>query len=229
MKPAAQPQVRRRLRAAETPRDMDATVFTVILADLIARIPGAHAAALVDRDGEAVDYAGDLSPFDIKVAAAHFRIVLSEIGEVELLSEPRHVVIRGQHRSFILRALTQEYAVVIVLRPWAGFAPCTRAFAVFERALIAEAGIGRPHDGPLWRPIVVECDARARPRALAEVGAPSLQRLEVLGAVMGLKRGERGFRVRVTTGLETTVIREPGGAWYAEDAIDRRTKRPPKS
>ena len=144
MKPAAQPQVRRRLRAAETPRDMDATVFTVILADLIARIPGAHAAALVDRDGEAVDYAGDLSPFDIKVAAAHFRIVLSGIGEVEL---PLRATARRHPRparSFILRALTQEYAVVIVLRPWAGFAPCTRAFAVFERALIAEAGIGRP-------------------------------------------------------------------------------------
>lgn len=228
MKPGERPQVRRRLRATQFPRDTDATVFTVLLSDLIARIPGARAAALVDRDGEAIDYAGDMSPFDIKVAGAHWQIVLGQIAGVEPLRAPRQVVVRGLRRSFILRSLGDDYSVVIVLRARSGFAACTRAFAVFERALIAEAGIGRPHEGPIWRPIVVECDVRARPRALAEVGAASLQRLEVLGVVMGLQRGEHGFRVRIATGLETTVIREPGGAWYAEDAIDRRTKRPPR-
>jgi len=227
MKPRVRPQVPRRLRDAQVPRDTDATAFTTLLADLISRVPGARAAALVDRDGEAVDYAGDMSPFDIKVAGAHWQIVMGEISSVAALAAPRHVVVRGRLQSFILRALSDSYAVVIVLTRRAGFAPCTRAFAVFERALIAEAGIGRPHEGPVWRPVVVECDARARPRALAEVRAGRLQPLEVLGAVMGLRRGERGFRVRLASGLETTVIREIGGGWYAEDAIDRRTQRPP--
>ena len=62
---------RRRGRAeAPTARDQAETAFTAILASLVERVPGAHAAALVDAEGETVDYAGDGEPFFLRVAAA---------------------------------------------------------------------------------------------------------------------------------------------------------------
>jgi hypothetical protein len=38
--------------------------------------------------------------------------------------------------------------------------------------------------------------------------------------VMGLPRGERGFRVRTATGGELTVVREAGNTWYADEELD---------
>ena len=54
------------------------------------------------------------------------------------------------------------------------------------------------------------------------VGAgPRARAVEVLGAVAsGVDARERGWRVRLPTGLEVTLVREPGGAWYADDADD---------
>lgn len=209
----------RRPREAELVRDTDTTAFTSLLAELIARIPGARAAALVDADGESVDYAGDLDPFDVKVAAAHFRIVLGELDQVPLLRSAHTLVVRGRARSFIVQSLPDRYAVVIVLRRGAGFASGARAFTVFERALQAEAGIGQRRPAPSCTPVIVERGARGRPEAV--LGADGLShRLEVLGSVMGLRPRERGYRVRLATGFETTLVREPGGSWYADDALD---------
>jgi len=220
MKPGAVTVARRRKPGAQLARDTDATAFTVLLSDLVGRIPGAHAAALVDRDGEAIDYAGDLSPFDVKVAGAHWQIVLGELDRVEPFRRPRHVVVRGELRSFVLRALDDAYAVVLILRARAGFAHCPRAFGVFERALHGEAGIGKPQRGPAWTPVVVQRDARSRPRAIGTSGGGELLPVEVLGAVMGLGRSERGYRIRTATGVEATVVREPGGTWYADEPLE---------
>jgi predicted regulator of Ras-like GTPase activity (Roadblock/LC7/MglB family) len=220
MTPGSRPGLRRRVRSLDLPRDTDATAFTVLLSELIARIPGARAAALVDADGESIDYAGTLSPFDVKIAAAHWQIVLAEVSKVPLLTRARQVIVRGVRKSFLLHALADGYAVVVVLSPRAGFATSARGFSVFERALVREAGIGKARKGPEWTPVVVEYDARSRPRTLAVEADASPHALEVLGAVMGLARGERGFRVRLATGVEATVVREPGGVWYADEPIE---------
>jgi predicted regulator of Ras-like GTPase activity (Roadblock/LC7/MglB family) len=196
------------------------TVFTPLLDELIGRVPGARAAALVDQDGECIDYAGGLPPFDIKLAAAHWQIVLDQMMNVSQFAQLRQIVVRGASRSFVVRALDESYALVLVMARGAGFASCARAFGVFARALQAEAGIGLPPNGPAWRPVRVETGVRMRPTRVGGTAAAPLHPLEVLGAVVGLRRGERGYRVRVATGLETTVVREPGGAWYAEDAIE---------
>lgn len=192
-------------------RDMDLTAFARILSDLIARIPGAFACALVDLGGETVDYAGLCEPFDIKVAAAHMRIVMNDLEEYALLGEPRSVVLRGAKRSFIARRLPDGYALVVMLRRRAGFS-ASRAFAVCERELAAEAD-WRNTNIPSWFSIHVEADPRGRPTLL---GSPPVA-VQVLGAVMGLRPSERGFRVRTVTGSELTVVREPGNRWYADE------------
>lgn len=194
---------------------MDATTFATILSDLIARLPGAFACALVDLGGETVDYAGLCEPFDIKVAAAHMRIVLNDVEEYGALGHPRWVVLRGEKRSFIARRLPDGYALVVLLRRRAGFAPSTRAFSTCERELSVEAGWATQPGASSWFPLDVTTDGRGRP---VSVGAPPVATV-VLGAVMGLPRNERGFRVRTVGGSELTVIREPGNTWYADEDL----------
>ncbi|MBX3190495.1 MAG: hypothetical protein KF819_26075 [Labilithrix sp.] len=201
-------------------RDMDASAFAVILGELISRLPGAYACSLVDGSGETVDYAGLGDPFDVKVAAAHARILLNQVEELGALGAPRWIVIRGAARSIIARKLPEGYAIVVLLRRRAGFTASERAFATCAAALAREAGwpLEAPERGgeAAWIPVDVEIDQRGRP---AFIGAPPV-RVEVLGSVMGLPRRERGYRVRTAAGTELTVVREAGNCWYADDRHD---------
>jgi hypothetical protein len=194
---------------------MDATTFAKILSDLIGRLPGAYACALVDLGGETVDYAGVVDPFDVKVAAAHLRIILNDVDEYAVLGKPRWLVLRGQKRSYIARSLPDGYALIVLLRRRAGFTASARAFAACERELAAEAGWSPLGGAARWFPVDVEIDARGRP---VHVGSPAV-RVEVFGSVMGLSRGERGFRVRTAAGTELTLVREPGNSWFADDDL----------
>ena len=68
---------------------------------------GALGVALVDREGETVDYAGYLDPFTLKVAAAEWRIVLDVVREVP---HPHYkstdgILVRGKKKSFAVVGL----------------------------------------------------------------------------------------------------------------------------
>ena len=206
---------------AAAPRDMDASPFSAILGALIARIPGAYAAALVDAIGESVDYAGKVDPFDIKVAAATWCIVLRDFETVPNLAGVRTtLVMRGTRQSVIARSLPEHYAVIVLLRRRAGFAPSARALSACEHALAREAN-WTLEDELAWFAVTVECDARRRPVSIVYGGLE--EPVEVLGTVRGadfsLGPHERGFRVRLASGPEITIIREPGDYWYAEERV----------
>lgn len=204
-------------------RDTDATAFTAILGDLVSRIPGAHSAALVDSQGESVDYTGAALPFDIKLAAAHFRIVVDETRAFTPLRDLRTLVVRGEYKSFVVRVLPDDFAVVVLLGKRAGFSPM-RALDACERALVAEAGLtGRPLAS--WTCVAVECDGRRRPKRVVPLEGEGGTRVEVLGSMKGLPNGDRAFRVRLDTGAEVLLIRERGGIWYAEEPIDFGRRR----
>ena len=194
---------------------MNATPFMAILEEqALARIPGAYAAALVDLEGETVDYAGLANPFDVKIAAAHVRICLSQIAAYGVLGEPRWIVIRGARKSIVGRTLPDGYALVVILRRRAGFTASARAFAACARALAAEAGWRLVEHGPTWHPVDVDIDRRGRPKRVGE------RPVEVLGAVVGLPTRERGFRVRTADGTELTLVRESRNCWYADEPIE---------
>ncbi len=196
---------------------MDATPFTPILEQALSRIPGAYACALVDNEGETVDYTGLADPFDVKVAAAHIRICMHELESYGALGNPRWIVIRGAKKSLIARALADGYALVVLLRRRAGFTASRRAFAACARALAVEAGWQLLEAEPIWYPVEVSIDKRGRPRS---VGASPV---EVLGAVMGLPAKERGFRVRTEAGTEVTLVRESRNCWYADEQVEALT------
>jgi hypothetical protein len=189
---------------------MDATPFTAILNDVVARVPGAYASALIDILGETVDYAGLGDPYDLKIAAAYLRICLQQVEEYKKLGAPRWIVVRGSKKSVIARQLPDGYALVVLLRKRAGFAASRRAFATCARDLAREAGWAHVEETPAWHPIDVESDRLGRPRRIAGV------KVEILGAIVGLPPREQGFRIRLSDGAELNLVREAGNCWYSD-------------
>lgn len=223
----------RRRRAGVAPeappseRDVDTTPFGRLLEALLGRVPGAYAAALVDSEGETVDYAGDVDPFEIRVAAAHCQILLRHVDELGALGRARRIVVRAAKSSFLVEALEESYALVVLLGRRAGFAASRRAFSVCARELAAEAGWTIPK-GPAWHPVRVEAGRDGRPLAVVAPGAIGPTAVEILGSVVGATAHERAFRVRTSEGVEVMLVREPGRQWYADEDLEHaRSDRPP--
>lgn len=206
-------------RAIKPQRDQAASAFTAILDDLVARVPGAIAAGFVDAEGECVDYAGWLEPFDIKVAGAHWRIILHQLATLRWMGEggPKTLVVRGSKRSTIARILHEGYAVVLVLRRRAGFVMPERAFSACEVAIAIEAGWPMESASARWFAVLVEVDALRRPVSIVYGGLA--EPLEVLGRLVDTSPREQAFRVRLRSGPEITLVREQGGFWYAEEPV----------
>jgi hypothetical protein len=209
---------RRTARSPPPLRDTDSTAFTSILADLVRRVPGAYAAAIVDAEGECVDYTGRVDPFDIKLAAAHWRILLSEVSALWPPGTTRWLVVRAGRRSFLTYALPDNYAIVALLGRRAGFAPFARALTSCARALSVEARLGSSAARTSWTAVEVECNRHGRPVRLTLPG-DAAHAVEIIGSVVGQKGRERGYRVRIDTGAELTLVREPGGFWYTDEPL----------
>ena len=203
-------------------RSQDQSPFGVILCRLLDLAPGVSSAVLVDAEGEAVDYAGVLPEFDAKVAGAYFRIVLDEVSSclASRLGPAQHVVVRARSRTFLVRSLPEGYALVIILKRNA-FGISFRAIDISERELCKEAGWTLPSSGaPSWYPVEIEtAPDRRRPSRMRTNAA--WEGVEVLGRVVGLGR-EKGYRCRLRSGAELTLVREPAGTWYADERIDQK-------
>ncbi len=202
-------------------RDQDTTPFTEILQRLLDLDHCADAAVLVDSQGEAVDYAGTLPVFYTKISGAYLRIILDELMQrlPKNVGVPQDLIIRGSRRSFLVRRLPDGYALIVVLRRQA-FRVSPRALAISERALSREAGWPAPRQvGPAWYPVEVATGLANRRRPLRMRIGSEWQGIEVLGSVVGLGR-DRGYRCRLRSGAELTLVREPAGTWYTDEQID---------
>ncbi len=205
-------------------RDQEQSPFGVALERLCVGAP-AIAAALVDEEGETVDYAGALSPFSVRVAAAEWQLVMAqcERSPRRSLGRVREILVRHESASFALCAIMDGYILVVQL-PRGAFSLSSRALAQATREIASEAGLDnvfRAEDHTLWRRIVVR-EHQRRPLAI-ECGAQQWERVEILGRFYeaGLAPGERGYRVRLANGCETSLIREPLGRWYVDETWDR--------
>jgi hypothetical protein len=221
MKPEDAPgrESRARRRRAGT-RDQEPSVFTPILTRLLRSVAGATSAALVDYEGETVDYVGALDAFDLKVTAAHWQLVLAGANEAGRLGTIRQLTVRARGRSYLVRQIHPSYTVVLVLHPRAAFAASERALQEADARLCSEAGFSVPKSSSRWFAVDVETEPadRARPRSL-RVGE-AWQRVEVMGCIVGLNPREKGFRVRLTSGAELLLVRERFGSWFADEHLD---------
>lgn len=202
-------------------RDQDASPFTAILWRLCEGC-SAHAAALVDKEGETVDYAGRISPYEIRVAAAELRLVLAftRTADVPGFREVDEIRVRTGQRSYAVIGLGDGYAIVLELVRHS-FSLSPRAIAQGVRELESEAGIESvlKHGSARWSRIEVRASATdwRRPEAVWLDGAWQL--VTVLGRYRAgdLAQRERGYLARLASGAEFSLVREPLGFWFAAD------------
>lgn len=210
-----------RQRRSLAVRDQAVSAFSGALMRLC-EATAARGAALVDAEGETVDYAGCLEPFEIRVVAAEWRLVLGALAEQIGCSGPMtEISYRGTKRSFVIIGMPDGYALVIEL-PRASLRLSTRAVAEALRALSVEAGLPYQPSSKFgresWTRIDIRWDdQRRRPFAIWLSG--TWQPLEILGRFVEAEGGRRtiGYRARLADGTEVTLVREPMGVWYADD------------
>jgi hypothetical protein len=205
-------------------RDQSDSAFSAILGRLCDD-SGALAAALVDGEGETVDYAGLLSPYEIKVAAAEWRIVLAVVKESRLPGFHNVVglTVRAKGRTFAIEAMPDGYAIALCL-PQRSFNISRRALAQATRELAHEAGITLPEARSQvhWARVRVRTPSGSRlhrrPDAiwLQEAWSP----ITILGRYQArdLSHSELGYLARLASGAEVFLVREPLGVWFIDNA-----------
>lgn len=215
--------MKRRRRGAA--RDQSDSPFSAILGRLCDD-SGALAAALVDAEGETVDYAGLLSPYEIKVAAAEWRIVLEVVRSARIpgFQHVARVTVRAARRTFHIESLPDGYAIALCL-PQHQFVISRRALAQATRELGHEAGLVQPmrRGQATWARVKVRIPAErrgasARPDAiwLSNDWSP----VTILGRAQArdLSHSEIGFLARLGSGAEVFLVREPLGVWFIDNA-----------
>ena len=123
-------------------RDQGASDFTSILERVVAETRSARAAALFDYEGETVDYAGDFDTFELKVSAAHWQILFSQLGEEDQMrhfTDVRQVIVRARKRPEQERPCDRAHS--IPSRPTTGRDAARRRRASgFDREPIRKPG-----------------------------------------------------------------------------------------
>jgi len=181
---------------------------------------GVLGAALVDADGEAVDYAGRVDSFEIRVAAAEWRIILTRLSRSshEPWRQTRQLMIRGVNKSFGAVLLPEGYALVVQLLPRC-FRVSPRALSEAVREICENAGLSL-EDAPAaqWRRVQVNESAPPQRRPNSVWVNRKWLPVEVLGRWVGpeLRPNEIGYRVRLLGGEEITLVREPLAQWFAD-------------
>jgi hypothetical protein len=203
-------------------RDQDASPFSAILMRLC-ESSGARAAALVDQGGETVDYAGRVNAFEVRVMAAELRLILNVARDATLpgWSDVDLIYLRTSRRSYAVVGLSDGYAVVVELLRHA-FGLSRRGLTQAIRELEHEAGFTGRLAGPgtvSWFRVEVRptLEDERRPEALWLDGA--WRSVTVLGRYQSrdLARREAGYLVRLASGAEFSLVREPLGHWFVDD------------
>jgi len=211
------------------PRDQAESPFNVILEDFLDVVRYARGAAIVDFEGETVDYAGVVDPFELRVAAATFGLVLADLRACRYLCHSDRIAVRMGKGGYMMCVLDESYSLLMMLRSLGTFAVSARLIAEFKSRILLEAGLPTPARSH-WQRVEVEPDVKnARPERLRVVasvaeGARGVDDgwtpFEVLGSLVSTAPRERGYRVRLRTGAELTLVREPTRLWFIDERAD---------
>lgn len=206
------------------PRDQALSGFNKALQNLCDSA-NALSVALVDSVGETVNYAGVVAPFETRVAAAEWGLIVETLKSLpsSTWAEIAELSFRGRRRSFVTVTLGQGYALVLELTA-RRMHVSQRAVAEGVRAISEEAGLELPGIWTTvrerWTRVKIDSDRRfRRPRAIWR--EDRWYSLEILGRVARdqLRHCESGYRVRIEDGAEITLVREPLNQWYADDTM----------
>lgn len=197
------------------PRDLAATGFTPILEALVHDLPETLCAVFVDAEGETIDYATRIDPFEARVVGAEAAIPLSRARALARrtgLGDILEVRLDGARRTLLARQVTEACALVLMVD-----APSVRVEAVEHCARAAEAlciESGHPLPGALRVLRAVELQdgvGQALPRAFVEGGTR-----RTVSAVLGTLPGPAHdtFLVRTDDGEELVLEHQHAtGRW----------------
>ena len=215
--------------AQEAPRDQGESAFTPILRRLLHRTTGVIAVCFVDGEGECVDYASSLSPFEIKVTGAQLLVTMEETAaRLRTISagEAWWVHVQGSERELACRRVSEDYLLVVVTKPRA----MTRRLMGGIEQTVAELRREAEIDAPRWETVADSVRVEVR-RAVGWPYAPAAyvdeqgQRV-VIDDVLGRwtegtgRRSKVAFRVRTEGGEELTLVHH-----RAADRWERQPER----
>jgi hypothetical protein len=199
--------------------------FTTILEQFCQSVVGGMAAGLADEEGECVDLAAppvsvsadgaqNVGGYVVKLAAAHWQLVMREAVEKHTLGGIRQLWVNGESFGCVVVGLFEGYVLVLLCTPAALPAVSQRAIRQCEVELSLEAGwpVPRP-ELAMWKRVGVMVDGKGLPQALryAQQWHPGLQVTEILATVTGF---ERGYRVCHDGETELDLVRDAAGFWY---------------
>lgn len=168
-------------------RDRPESTFAVILRGFVEVHPTVHAAVFVDRDGECVDYATSLEPFDAQVIGAQLaQVTLDLVCRVPRWGAGALVlwVLEAGTREFVVRRVSDEHAVVAALARGSVSARLLRSMGALAEALRREGELAAASWEPWGERFAVELRRSAgawgyAPSAIGRAGAR--RPVEVLG------------------------------------------------
>ncbi len=99
-------------------RDQEATGFTLLLNALMEALPEALCAVFIDPEGESVDYAGRINPYDARVTGAEFAVILATCREGATRGGMGHALelrAEGGSKSVLVRMVSEGYDLVVLL------------------------------------------------------------------------------------------------------------------
>ena len=116
--------------------------FKKIMGNLIESIPGATGAIFLDWEGEAVDqYAVENDTYQLKVLGAHKGVILGLINDAQAIDEKNKVEcvsIKMKNFSVIMAPVSDEYFVVLTLKPDSSISKARYGIRHTAKALMAE-------------------------------------------------------------------------------------------
>ncbi len=116
------------------------SAFADILKQMVDRVPGALGAVFADWEGEAVDQFGHVPALDIKLAGAHWGVVLTLANERlrTMCGEVKELWIEGESSLVLVRHVTDQYFVVLTARRGTHLATAVRELDRGARGLLGE-------------------------------------------------------------------------------------------
>lgn len=193
------------------PRGVEITGFTPILEGLVYEVDEALCAVFIDGEGETIDFATRIDPFEARILAAEMALPLAstlQLAELTNLGTILELRVQTSARSLLARHVTDRCFLVLglanpTLRAWAA-----ERCAMAAQALCVEAG--QPLSGALsvLRAVeLVEREGDAFPTAFVDGG---IRRR--VSAVLGVERHpDRSlYLVRTDEGEEVLVEHDHG-------------------
>ncbi len=196
-------------------RDLATSGFTAILNGLVTSLPEALCAVFVDGEGEAIDYATRIAPFEARIVGAEAAQPLARARSLARrvgLGEILEVRLDAAARALLARHVTDDCTLVLLVGAPSIHMAAAERCAQAAQALCIEARCPLPGALRVLRVVELQSGAdRALPQAFIDAGAR-----RTVSAILGVQWGptHNVFLVRTDTGEEVVVEHEGAtGRW----------------